>query len=49
MKARVRRGNYGSESDEEDSGEERLMQAKKEVGFTCAVAGKFPGSKKIHE
>ena len=32
MKARVRHGVY-SESEEEDSGEERLLQAKREVGF----------------
>ena len=43
MKARVRHGVYGSESDEEDSGEERLLQAKKEVGLTSAVAGEFLG------
>ena len=39
MKARVRQGAFSSESEEEDSGEERLLQAKREVSFVCAVAG----------
>ena len=43
MKARVHHSVYSSESDEEDSGEERLLQAKREVGLACAVAGEFSG------
>ena len=43
MKARVRQGLYGSESEEEDSDEERLLQAKREVSLACAMGGESRG------